>query len=189
MFTQSIRFGRILGIPLGVNYTWFIVFILITLSLATEYAHLHPDWSYGEHMIFGLATSLLFFASVVLHELGHSVIALKYGIPVKSITLFIFGGVANISKEPEKPMHEFNIAIAGPIVSAVLGIVFYGVMHATAESYGGISSLGEWLGRINMSLALFNLIPGFPLDGGRIFRAIVWKYTGSYARATTVAAG
>lgn len=189
MFTQSIRFGKILGIPLGVNYTWFIVFILITLSLSTQYAHLHPDWTYFEQLIFGIATSLLFFGSVVLHELGHSVIALKYGIPVKSITLFIFGGVANIGKEPEKPMHEFNIAIAGPAVSAFLGIFFYAATYLAGDSYEGISSLGEWLGRINFMLVGFNLIPGFPLDGGRVFRAIVWKYTGSYERATTIAAG
>ena len=189
MFTQSIRFGKIFGIPLGVNYTWFIVFILITLSLSTQFAHLHPDWSYAEHLIFGLMTSILFFGSVVLHELGHSVIAQKYGIPVKAITLFIFGGVANIAREPEKPLHEFNIAIAGPIVSALLGVIFYGVMVVTADAYEGISSLGEWLGRINIILVLFNLIPGFPLDGGRVFRAMVWKYTGSYERATTIAAG
>lgn len=188
MFTQSIRFGRILGIPLGVNYTWFIVFILITLSLSTQYLHLHPDWSYAEHLIFGIITSILFFGSVVLHELGHSVIALKYGIPVKAITLFIFGGVANIAKEPEKPMHEFNIAIAGPIVSALLGALFYGLKYIAGDTYEGVSSLGDWLGRINLMLALFNLIPGFPLDGGRVFRAIVWKYTGSYKRATTIAA-
>jgi len=189
MFTQSIRFGRILGIPLGVNYTWFIIFVLITLSLSTQYAQLHPAWSYGEHFAFGLATSLLFFGSVVLHELGHSVLALKYGIPVKSITLFIFGGVANIGKEPEKPMHEFNIAIAGPVVSALLGLLFYGIMLVAGDTYEGIRSLAEWLARINLTLALFNLIPGFPLDGGRVFRAIAWKYTGSYERATTVAAG
>jgi len=189
MFTQSIRLGRILGIPFGVNYTWFVVFILITLSLSTQYAHLHPHWSYFEQLIFGIATSLLFFSSVVLHELGHSVVALKYGIPVRSITLFIFGGVANIGREPEKPMHEFNIAIAGPAVSALLGIVFYAVMVLAGETYEGISSLGEWLGRINLMLVAFNLIPGFPLDGGRVFRAIVWKYTGSYERATAVAAG
>jgi Zn-dependent protease len=189
MFTQSIRIGRILGIPLGVNYTWFVVFILITLSLSTQFAHLHPDWSYAEHLIFGFSTSILFFGSVILHELGHSVIALRYGIPVRSITLFIFGGVANIAKEPEKPLHEFNIAIAGPIVSGVLGVLFYGVMIAAGDTYEGIRSLGEWLGRINLMLAVFNLIPGFPLDGGRIFRAIVWKYTNSYRRATAIAAG
>jgi Zn-dependent protease/predicted transcriptional regulator len=189
VFTQSIRFGKILGIPLGVNYTWFVIFILITLSLSTQFSHEHPSWSSVSHVIFGISTSLLFFGSVLLHELGHSVIAQRYGIPVKSITLFIFGGVANIAKEPEKPMHEFNIAIAGPIVSVTLGVLFYGVMVLAGDTFEGVQSLGEWLGRINVMLALFNLIPGFPLDGGRVLRAIIWKRTGSYKQATTIAAG
>lgn len=189
MYTQSIRLGTILGIPFGVNYSWLVIFFLVSLSLTTQFTQLHPDWSFEEHLTFGVATSLLFFLSVVLHELGHSIMALKYRIPVKAITLFVFGGVAHIAKEPEKPSHEFNIAIAGPIVSALLAGLFSLLallMHNRAE---GLVSLGEWLGRINLTLALFNLIPGFPLDGGRILRAVVWKYTGSYERATVVAAG
>jgi Zn-dependent protease len=189
MLTQSLRFGTILGIPVGVNYSWFVIFVLITLSLTTQFTHLHPDWSYSEHLIFGIATSLLFFISVLLHELGHSIVALRYHIPVKAITLFVFGGVAHIGKEPEKPVHEFNIAIAGPIVSTVLGGLFY-LLAALAQGMAeGVMALGEWLGRINLMLALFNLLPGFPLDGGRLLRAVVWKYTGSYERATVVAAG
>lgn len=189
MFTQSIRLGKILGIPFGVNYSWFIIFILITLSLTTQFRHLHPDWTYAEHLIFGVATSLLFFVSVLLHELGHSVVAVNYQIPVKSITLFVFGGVAHIGREPEKPVHEFNIAIAGPVVSALLGAFFYGLMWLIQGVQEGVASLGEWLGRINLILAVFNLVPGFPLDGGRVLRSIVWKYTGSFERATTIAAG
>jgi len=181
--------GRILGIPFGVNYSWFIIFVLITTSLFTQFASLHPQWTITEHLVFGIATSILFFASVVLHELGHSVMALKYGIPVKAITLFVFGGVAEIGKEPEKPMHEFTIAIAGPIVSAGLGVLFYGVMMLARGSSEGFAALGEWLGRINILLAVFNLIPGFPLDGGRVLRSIVWKYTGSFERATAIGAG
>ncbi len=189
MHKQSVRIGTILGIPFGVNYSWFIIFVLITMSLSTQFANLHPQWSYAEHLLFGIATSILFFASVVLHELGHSVMALKYGIPVKAITLFVFGGVAEIGKEPEKPTHEFNIAIAGPVVSAGLGVMFYGVMFLARGTSEGIAALGEWLGRINIVLAVFNLVPGFPLDGGRVLRSIVWKYTGSFERATTIAAG
>ncbi|HXF99712.1 MAG TPA: site-2 protease family protein [Bacteroidota bacterium] len=189
MFTQSIRLGKILGIPFGVNYSWFIIFILITLSLTTQFRHLHPGWTYAEHLTFGVVTSILFFASVLLHELGHSVVALRYNIPVKSITLFVFGGVAQIGKEPEKPMHEFNIAIAGPIVSGALSVLFYLLMFVTYNIWEGVSSLGEWLGGINFALAVFNLIPGFPLDGGRVLRAIAWKLTDSYERATTIAAG
>ncbi|MEX1995136.1 MAG: site-2 protease family protein [Steroidobacteraceae bacterium] len=189
MFAQSIRMGRILGIPIGVNYSWFIIFALITMSLATHFAGLHPHWTYAEHLSLGVATSILFFASVVLHELGHSVLALRYGIPVKSITLFVFGGVAQIGKEPTKPIHEFNIAFAGPIVSAGLGVFFYGVMLLARETAEGIAALAEWLSRINFLLAAFNLIPGFPLDGGRVLRSIIWKYTGSFERATALAAG
>ena len=188
MFTQSIRLGRIIGIPIGMNYTWFIVFVLITLSLTTQFADLHPAWSYAEHLIFGVVTSILFFASVVLHELGHSLLAIRYGIPVRAITLFIFGGVAQIAREPEKPSQEFFIAIAGPIVSAVLGGCFFALKVGTEGLYEGLSSLGAWLARINIALAVFNLIPGFPLDGGRILRSIVWKYTNSFERATGVAA-
>jgi Zn-dependent protease len=189
MFSQSVRLGKILGIPLGVNYSWFIIFVLITLSLTTQFTSEHPTWSYAEHLTLGITTSLLFFASVLLHELGHSVIALHYNIPVRSITLFVFGGVAQITKEPERPSHEFNIAVAGPVVSGLLGLFFYGVMLLTEDSLAGIAALGEWLGYINLTLALFNLLPGFPLDGGRILRSIVWRYTGSFERATRVAAG
>ncbi|MEK6757313.1 MAG: site-2 protease family protein [Bacteroidota bacterium] len=189
MYAQSLRLGRILGIPLGVNYSWFIIFLLITLSLTTQYTHLHPTWSYPEHLVFGILTSLLFFGSVLLHELGHSVLALKYNIPVRSITLFIFGGVAQITKEPEKPVQEFNIAVAGPVVSAILSLFFYGVMLIAQDSWEGIAGLGEWLGRMNLSLAVFNLLPGFPLDGGRILRSIIWKYTGSFEGSTKIAAG
>ncbi len=189
MYTQSIRLGKILGIPVGLNYSWFIVFVLITMSLTTQFTHMHPDWTLAEHLLLGLATSGLFFASVILHELGHSVVALKYHIPVHSITLFVFGGVASIGKEPQKPIHEFNIAIAGPLVSAILGLLFYVLMALTENNMEGIASLGNWLGRINLTLALFNLIPGFPLDGGRILRSLVWRYTGSFTRATSVAAG
>ncbi len=189
MFTQSIRIGKILGIPIGMNYTWFIVFLLIALSLTTQFADAHPSWSYAEHLLFGITTSLLFFASIVLHELGHSVLALRYGIPVQAITLFIFGGVAQISKEPEKPSQELLIAIAGPIVSAFLGGAFYVLKVSTEGVFQGVASLGEWLARINIAVALFNLIPGFPLDGGRILRSIAWRVTGSFERATAVAAG
>ncbi|MBI4481337.1 MAG: site-2 protease family protein [Acidobacteria bacterium] len=185
---QSLKLGKILGIPFGLDYSWFIIFVLITMSLSTQFAHLHPTWTSAEHIVFGITTSLLFFGSVVLHELGHSALALRYGIPVKSITLFVFGGVAQIAKEPEKPAHEFNIAIAGPMVSTALGVVFHGIRFLTQGTAEGVSSQAEWLGRINLMLALFNLIPGFPLDGGRVLRSLVWKLTGSFERATAAAA-
>ena len=188
MLAQSIRLGRVLGIPIGVNYSWFIIFSLITYSLTMLFEELHPDWTYPSRIAFGVATSLLFFVSVVLHELGHSVMALRYHIPVRSITLFVFGGIAQISREPGKPAHEFNIAIAGPLVSAALGGLFYGLQWLTRDALEGIATLGGWLGGINLMLAVFNLVPGFPLDGGRILRAVVWRLTGSFERATAMAA-
>ena len=189
MFGQSLRFGKILGIPLGVNYSWFIIFVLITLSLTTQFRSDHPQWSLIEHIMFGVSTSVLFFGSVLLHELGHSVMALRFGIPVQAITLFVFGGVAQIGREPDKPSHEFAIAVAGPVVSALLGLFFYGLMIASRGVFLGFADLSAWLGRINIVLAVFNLVPGFPLDGGRILRSAVWRSTGSFERATRTAAG
>jgi Zn-dependent protease len=179
-----------MGIPVGINYTWFIVFVLVTLSLATGYfPSRYPDWSGAGYLGIGLLTSVLFFASVLLHELAHSVVALAWGIPVKSITLFIFGGVANIGREPDRPLAEFLVAIAGPISSLLLALSFgiaWWVGQAVALPY--LAGLGLYLGGINLSLALFNMLPGFPLDGGRVFRSAVWAWTGDMNRATRWAA-
>src|SRR5215831_6322695 len=150
MPSQSFRFGRILGIPIGVNSSWFIIFALITFSFSTQFASLHPAWTAAQHLAFGILTSLLFFASVLLHELGHCVVALHYGIPVRSITLFIFGGVARIAREPGKPSQEFAIAIAGPAVSAMLGAFFLAVGAGARQSLEGIAYLGTSLGAINL---------------------------------------
>lgn len=187
--TRSIPLGRILGIPIGLDYSWFLVFALVTWSLAGSYFPAqYPGWSTGLYWAIGLATSLLFFASVVLHELGHSVIALRNGIPVRSITLFIFGGVAQIGREPGSPGVEFRVAIAGPIVSFALAGLF-GALGWFGASLVPLAALATYLAYINGSLALFNLIPGFPLDGGRVFRAIVWRVTHSFRRATEIAGG
>ncbi len=187
MFQQTLRFGRILGIPVGVHYSWFIVFVLVTLSLVAQFTVAHPGWSLGEQYGVGLATSLLFFISVILHELGHSVVALRKGIPVRSITLFVFGGVAQIEREPSRPMDEFQIALAGPVVSLLLAGLFYGLSLEATPVSEPLGTLTGWLGQINFVLAVFNLIPGFPLDGGRIFRAVMWRYTGSFERGTRIA--
>ncbi|CAG0947767.1 Putative zinc metalloprotease Rip3 [Anaerolineae bacterium] len=185
--TRSIPLGRILGIPLGLDYSWFLIFALVTWSLAGSYfPGQYPGWGTGLYWAIGLATSLLFFASVVLHELGHSVIALRNGIPVRSITLFIFGGVAQIGREPGSPGVEFRVAIAGPIVSFALAGLF-GALGWFAASFAPLAALATYLAYINASLGLFNLIPGFPLDGGRVFRAIVWRVTHSFRRATEIA--
>jgi Zn-dependent protease len=187
---SSLRLGRILGIPIGINYTWFIVFALVTLSLATGYfPNRYSDWSVAAYAGVGLLTSLLFFASVLIHELGHSVVAIAWGIPVKSITLFIFGGVANIGREPERPLAEFLIAIAGPISSLLLALGFALLwLGGQLLDLTPLAGLGLYLAGINLWLALFNMIPGFPLDGGRVFRSIVWAWSGDMNRATRWAA-
>ena len=185
--TRSIPLGRILGIPLGLDYSWFLVFALVTWSLGSSYfPDQFPGWSTGLYWAVGLATSLLFFVSVVLHELGHSVIALRNGIPVRSITLFIFGGVAQIGREPGSPGVEFRVAIAGPIVSFALAGLF-GALSVVGAGIAPLAALATYLAFINGSLGVFNLIPGFPLDGGRVFRAILWRATHSFRRATEIA--
>jgi Zn-dependent protease len=186
----SLKLGRILGIPIGINYTWFIIFALITLSLATGYfPSRYADWSMAGYLGIGLLTSVFFFISVLVHELAHSAVALAWGIPVKNITLFIFGGVANIGREPERPLAEFLIAVAGPISSLLLALGF-AILWLAGQSLdlAALAGLGFYLATINLWLALFNMIPGFPLDGGRVFRSAVWAWTGDMNRATRWAA-
>ncbi len=189
MFTQSVRLGKILGIPVGVNYSWFIVFALVTLTLGGQFAYVYPEWTSTAHYIAGVITSLLFFLSVLLHELGHSVAAKQKGINVRAITLFIFGGVAQITREPDRPMTEFYIAIMGPVVSILLAGMFAAIAFVFQPFSEVVVAVTQWLARINFILVLFNMIPGFPLDGGRVFRAIVWFYVDSYERATRIASG
>jgi Zn-dependent protease/predicted transcriptional regulator len=184
--SPGLRIGRILGIPIYVHASWMIIFVLITMSLAMQFTQEHPQWTSVQHWSVGVATSLLFFASVLFHELAHSVIARIYKIRVISITLFVFGGVARLGREPAKAIQEFNIAIAGPLASLFLAVGFYSLtlFFPYAQMTG---ALAMWLSQTNAALALFNLLPGFPLDGGRIFRAIVWGATKDFARATKVA--
>ncbi len=182
----GLKIGRILGIPIYLHASWVIIFFLITLSLAMQFTQEHPRWSATQHWTVGIVTSLLFFASVLFHELAHSVVAQHYKIQVVSITLFIFGGVARIGREPSKAIQEFNIAVAGPLASFFLYGVFYGLTRIFPYSEM-LGALAAWLAFINVRLASFNLIPGFPLDGGRIFRAIVWGSTKNYVRATRIA--
>jgi Zn-dependent protease len=180
------RIGRAFGIPIYVDPSWVFVFALITYSLATQFTQLHPHWTTAQHWTLGVLTSILFFTTVILHELGHSVVAQHYKIQVVSITLFIFGGVARIARDPSKAIQEFNIAIAGPIVSALIaaGFYFLTLLFPAREMFG---ALAGWLWQTNLLLAVFNLLPGFPLDGGRIFRAIVWGFTKNFMKATRIA--
>ena len=191
IFTASIRLGRIFGIPIGLHYTWFIVFVLVTGLLARSrfpnmFDNKFDDWSQLQYWGVAIATSLLFFASILAHELGHSVVALRYGIQVKSITLFVFGGVARIARDAPRPGIEALIALAGPAVSLALGGISLGIYFLFRDSVDSIEAMSWWLGTINIAVALFNLIPGFPLDGGRVFRAVVWGIGGNFVKATRV---
>ena len=186
MPVSGLRLGRILGIPIYLHSSWFIIFVLITYSLATQFTAQHPGWSPAQHWALGIITSLLFFASVVFHELGHSVVAMRYRIPVLSITLFVFGGLARIGREPSSAKQEFNIAIAGPLASFFLAGGFF-ILGRFSGSLEMLAATAKWLANINFVLGAFNLVPGFPLDGGRILRAIAWGVTHDFTRATRVA--
>lgn len=180
----SLTFGRILGIPVGVHSSWFLVAALVTWSLASGYfPQEYPGWATATYWLVGVVTAVLFFGSVLIHELGHSVVALREGVPVRAITLFIFGGVAQIEREPPTAIAEFRIAIAGPITSLVLAGMF-GVLGLAARTNPVPAAPAVYLARINLMLAFFNLIPGFPLDGGRVLRAALWQYGGNFREAT-----
>ena len=183
---SGIRILRVFGIPIYLDFSWFLIFALITYSLAMQLALEHKDLPADQRWTQGLITSLLFFASVVIHELGHSVVALHYKLPVLSITLFVFGGLARISREPESAKQEFNIAVAGPVTSFLLSGGFY-LVGWFARGVPMVAATASWLGEINFILAAFNLVPGFPLDGGRVLRAIAWGITKDFTRATRVA--
>lgn len=182
------------GIPIHVHASWLFVFFFMTWSLATGYLpDTLPGLSEPRYWAMGGVAALLLFASVLLHELGHSLVALRYRIPIGQITLFIFGGVAQMRKEPPHPRAEFLIAIAGPLVSFVLAGISLGSV-AVLESFPaepslhGLMALGTLLGMVNTQLGLFNLLPGFPLDGGRALRAGLWAWSKDYYRATSQAA-
>ena len=188
MIRQNIPLGRIMGIPLGLDYSWFVIFVLLTWLLAGNYYPAEfKNWPAALYWVMGIMTALLFFASILLHELGHSVVALRYKIPVRRITLFIFGGVAQIGAEPPSAAAEFVIAIAGPIVSLALALIF-SAMKSIVADIEPLLGLAKYLAYVNFAVFFFNLIPGYPLDGGRVFRAIVWAATGNMRRATLIAA-
>jgi len=185
----NVKLGNIWGIPIGLNVSWFLVFALVTLSLSTGYfPNSYPELTGFSAVTLGLFTSLLFFGSVLAHELGHAYVALRDKLPVKSITLFIFGGLAQIGEEPRSPGSEFRIAIAGPLTSIALAGLFAGMWFFTQDIVF-LAAPSLYLARINLILAVFNMVPGFPLDGGRVLRALVWGWTKNYARSTQIASG
>ncbi len=184
----GIRIARIWGIPIRLHLSWFLILALVTWSLAIGvFPSQYPTLSTGSLWLLGGITSIFFAASVLLHELGHAWVSLRDGIPVRSITLFFFGGMAQIAREPGTPGAEFRIAMIGPLTSLALAALF-GLVYMLDRSFPGLAAPTAWLARINLALGLFNLIPGFPLDGGRVLRAAVWQLTGDPLRATRITA-
>ena len=180
--------GKVFGIQVRLHFTWFIIFFLVTISLSWQFFPAsYPGWNQSLYWVIGIITSLLFFASVLAHELAHSLVGRVNGIPIKSITLFIFGGIAQMTKEATKAGAELKMAIAGPACSLVLGGIFALLWWLTRGVIEPVAAMAFWLAWINVVLAVFNMIPGFPLDGGRVFRSLVWRFTGNYQRATRIA--
>src|SRR5438132_2298832 len=189
----QIKLFRVFGIQIGLHYSWLLIAVLVVLSLAGRFAATNPQW--GPTMIWAIAilTALLFFAAIVVHELSHATIAKLRGLPVKSITLFALGGVAQIEKDATDAKTEFWMGIVGPITSAIIGAACLAGAFAFGWDPSGrhqspAASMLGWLGVINVALAVFNMVPGFPLDGGRVLHAIIWWITGNASRATRIAA-
>jgi Zn-dependent protease/predicted transcriptional regulator len=192
MLRSGIPIGKAFGISLRLHYSWFIIFILVTWALTASYfPSVYPSWSLASRIAAGIITSLLFFGSVLVHELMHSIVSQRQGIPVQSITLFVFGGVSQITEEPKQPKDEFRMAIAGPLSSLVIGGIFFGIFFAVRniDNFAAqfVAAIAYWLGYINLALGVFNLIPGFPLDGGRVFRSLWWWRSRNLKSATRIA--
>jgi Zn-dependent protease/predicted transcriptional regulator len=189
MFGRPIPLFKLAGFQVGLDWSWFIIAVLITWTLASGvFPYYYPDLTPGAYWSMGVIAALGLFASIVLHELGHATVARRYGLPIRRITLFIFGGVAEMEAEPERPAAEFWVAIAGPIVSFLVGLVCWLLLQAAAGAGAGVPVVGvlAYLATINVILAVFNLVPAFPLDGGRILRAALWHWKGSLRWATRV---
>jgi Zn-dependent protease/CBS domain-containing protein len=195
---NGFRLGRFFGIDLHIDWSWLLIFALVSWSLNSMFREIHPEWTALAQWGLALLGALLFFISVLAHELAHSIMARARGIPVKNITLFLFGGVSNIQKEPTSPMAELLIAIVGPLTSFLLGGIFLvlgiggaalGEISMTSSTgllpqLGPLNTMFMWLGSVNILLGIFNLIPGFPLDGGRVLRSILWAITDDVVKAT-----
>lgn len=190
---SQIKLGTIFGVELGLHYSWLVIALLITLSLVGQFHATNQDWSDTIVWATAILTGLLFFACLFAHELSHALVARARGLPIHKITLFLLGGVAQMEKEAADPKTEFWMAIAGPITSSVLGVLLLGLARLAgwtppASPLTPGTALLVWLGYINLALAAFNMIPGFPLDGGRVLRAILWWAMGDVERSTRAAA-
>ena len=182
---NSFLLGTFFGVELRADLSWLVAFGLVVWMLSAHYFPREAGWTFAASLTLAAATAILFFASVVAHELGHSLVSKRLGLPVPRITLFIFGGMAQLSREPDRPRDEFLIAAAGPLVSFALALGFGALAWAGPGVVGlPLATAGQWLGTINLILALFNLLPGFPLDGWRMLRAMVWGVTHNFKTAT-----
>jgi len=190
----NIKLGRISGIEIGLHYSWFIIAALIVFSLGEHFRQANPNWGKGEIWIAALFTAVLFFVSLLLHELAHSLVAQARGLKVRAITLFALGGVSQTEGDATDAKTEFWVAIVGPITSLIIGLGCLGIAlglgwQRSTEPHTAVAGVLVWLGYINIALAVFNMIPGFPLDGGRVLRSIVWAITKNGDRSTRIAAG
>lgn len=188
---SQIKLGHISGIEIGLHYSWLIIALLISFSLAAHFHHVRPDWNIGLTWTAAILTSIFFFITLLLHELAHSIVAKSRGLRVRAITLFALGGVSQIESEASDAKSEFWIAIVGPLTSLLIGAILIAIAHVTGTAVSTPSSLVDavllWLGYINLALAAFNMIPGYPLDGGRVMRAIIWWITHNADKATRIA--
>ena len=195
---HAFRLGKLFGIEIRVDWSWLFIFVLLTWNLSRVFSRWHPDWLVSEQFSVALGASLLFFACILAHEMAHSLVAGRLGLRVRSITLFLFGGVSNIENEPPSARAEFFIALVGPITSILLGIGFLAVTVTTTTiplmdadragigywQLGPVQTLLAWLGPINLVIGAFNLIPAYPLDGGRVLRSILWGVSGDLRQST-----
>ena len=189
----NIKLGRVFGIQIGLHYSWFLIAFLIVLSVANGFSAAHKDWSRDLVWSLSVVTALLFFVSLLLHELAHSLVAKSRNLRVRSITLFALGGVSQIEKNPADARTEFWMTIVGPITSCTIGCVCLGAAMLCGWTRGAsaatpVVAMLVWLGYINVGLGIFNLIPGYPLDGGRVLHAILWWKTGNADQSTRLAA-
>jgi Zn-dependent protease/predicted transcriptional regulator len=185
--TETLQLGRVLGIPVRLHWSWFLILGVLTWSLAAGYLPVRlPAASAGELWVYGFLAALLLFASVLLHEMSHAMMARRYGLPVAGITLHVFGGVSELQREPDSPRSEFLMAVVGPVTSYGVAGACWVILRLTGLGDGAVAVL-EYLLRINILVGTFNLVPGFPLDGGRLLRSLLWAWGGSLARATQLA--
>ena len=186
--TGTFKIGRLFGFEINVHWSWLFIFFLVTWTFSTGILEqFYPEWTSSRRWVVAGAISIVFFLSILLHEMSHSIVARRYGIPVASITLFVFGGVSNLTKEPENARQEFWIAIVGPLTSFILGILFAALYFLLDPIEDGAAGVAANLAVINTAIGIFNLVPGFPLDGGRVLRSIFWARKRNLLGATRTA--